>query len=87
MQKLNRFYKDACLFDGFYDGQTVLFNKNRHRWNYFNFLILLLVFVMHLFVFITDNEILKNELVYFKFSDDSQSRYLVIIVFLSINYF
>ena len=76
LSKINSVYKAASFFDGFFDGQTVEFNKYRHHWNSFVFITMRIVAVFHLVIFITDDPSLKNELIYFRFSKDFGSRYL-----------
>lgn len=76
LEQINSAYRIALLFDGFYDGKRVKFNKYRHQFNLFIQLIALFVFLFHLVIFITDNERLKNELIYFRLSDHFGSKYL-----------
>ena len=70
MEEINSAYRLASLFDGPYDGERVKFNKNRYLINRFSDLTIRSVFLFHLIIFITDNEFLKRELIYFKFSND-----------------
>lgn len=74
LMKINSLYQ--FLFDGFFDGKQVKYDKYHHLWNLFVHWTMNLVFVLHLVLFITDNELLKNELVYLKFSEGFGSRYL-----------
>ena len=77
LAKINSVYRTASMFDGFFDGETVRYNKYRHLWNSFVLITMRIVFFFHLVVFFTDNnESLKKELIYFRFSQDFGSRYL-----------
>lgn len=76
LKYINSIYRRALLFDGFYDGERVEFNRNRHRFNRFIQSVALFVFSIHLFILFTDNERFKSELIYFRLSDDFGSKYL-----------
>lgn len=82
LKKINSAYKDALLFDGFYNEERVELNQYRHQFNSFIRLVARFIFLIHLVIFITDNERLKNELIYFKLSDDFGSKYLNLGMFL-----
>lgn len=77
MQKaLNQTYQKCCLFDGYYDGDTVRFSRGRYWWNSLIVTVIIVVFIQHLIVFITDDELLINELVYLRVAPgDFGSRY------------
>lgn len=72
----NSLYRIASLFDGPYDGERVRSNPFRRVWNLSIDVILKLVFLSHLVVFLSDNECLRNELVYLKYSNSFGYRYL-----------
>lgn len=77
MQKaLNQTYQKCCLFDGYYDGDTVKFSRGRYWWNSLIVTVIIVVYIQHLIVFITDDELLINELVYLRVAPgDFGSRY------------
>ena len=76
LEKINSFYKSASLFDGFFDGKTVRYNKCRHHWNSFVFITMETVALFHLIIFLTNEEKLKNELIYLRFSKDYAARFI-----------
>lgn len=65
MDKVNSFYRLAFLFDGKYDGVgKVSRTSYRYYSNFFIDYMSHLHFISHLIVFISDDEIMKRELVY-----------------------
>lgn len=76
LKRINSTYRNALLFDGFYKEGHVKYNKFRYRFNLLMSLASFLFFLFHLLIFITDNEKLKKELIYFHLSDDFGSKYL-----------
>ena len=75
LAKVNSVYKAASLFDGHFNGESVEYSKHRHLWNSFVLTTMRIVALFHLVVFLTDNETLKNELIYFRYTNDFGSRY------------
>ena len=60
MDYVNRIYRNANLFDGYYDGKSVKFNRFRYCWNLFMDYVIKVAFLEHLIIFITNNEFLKK---------------------------
>ena len=60
MDYVNRIYRNANLFDGYYDGKSVEFNRFRYRWNLFMDYVMKVAFLEHLIIFFTNNEFLKK---------------------------
>ena len=76
LAKINSVYKTAGLFDGPFDGESVEYSKYRHLWNLAVQMTMRIVVLFHLIVFLTDDESLKCNLIYMRFSNDFGSRYL-----------
>ena len=70
-KKINQMYKLGFLLDGDFDGEQVLFNRKRHLVNSAISIFLYLVVLAHLLVYFTDDEMLRQQLIYFKVSDGS----------------
>ena len=76
MDKVNSFYKLAYLFDGKYDGVGKVSRTNyRYYSNLFIDYVRHLFFISHLIVFLSDNETMKNELVYLKITSGFGYRF------------
>ena len=76
LKRINRLYRLGCLFDGDFDGVRVVFNQKRHLWNLAMSIIMGLFFLVHIFVYFTDDKMLNRQLIYFKISDGFAANYL-----------
>lgn len=72
----NSIYRLASFFDGPYKDEQIRINPFRRAWNLAIDVIMKLLFISHLIVFFTDDESLRNELIYLKFSKSYGYRYL-----------
>ena len=66
--ELNSLYKSALLFEGKFENDKIIYNKYRAFCINLTNLILYIVILSHLIIFVTDLDIFKDHLIYFKFS-------------------
>ena len=76
MEKINEIYRKTFLFSGFFDGETVVYNRKRHFFNLFMDAMSHLFFGFHLVVFLADNEQLNRNLVYLHLTKGFAQRFI-----------
>ena len=82
LDQLNSLYKYSLLFEGKFENNKIIRNKFRSLFIELVDLITNIVIFSHLIIFITDNDVLKDHLVYFKLSNgDFGSRYYDLIFY------
>ena len=74
--EIREIYKNSCLIDGEIEDYKLLFNHSKRKYNnsikFINYFFVLI----HLIVFIFDDPILSDNLIYWKISEGIGSRYL-----------
>lgn len=84
-KKMNRLYELGSALDGIYDGEMIILSQKRRYFNRFVELLAYFFFANHLIVFISDDPVLKKNLVHMKLNDGFLSRF--ISLFLGIGLF
>lgn len=76
MEKVNEIYRKTFLFNGFFDGETVMYDRKRYYYNLFMDAMSHLFFAAHLVVFLADDERMNRSLVYLRLTKGFLHRYV-----------